>query len=259
MIRTPLSSVIFFVFCLVYGSGFYALVQSSVVITFLLTLAFPVLFWPLVQNVNNSGEIKRILLLESGFNLLCFLAVSLYVSIDFIDAGLIAFFTLQSFGFIAVQLRKRAYISVLISVCLTLSIALWIVKGVQTSVGPLAELNLFGVAVPWQLKLIYGAWLMQLLFVEYRHVLPKIALAVAHIASYTIAVLADDFFHARIVTASHLLFLTLCFDIKSMAWGGRDFAIADGLSRYVKMPTVHKSLSLTLLVFSVITLGTFFV
>lgn len=89
LVYSPLSCGLFLILCLVYGSGFYLLVQSSVSLTFVLTLMLPVLFWPLTKPVENANEIKRILCLETGFNLLCFLAVSQWVSVEYVDKGLI--------------------------------------------------------------------------------------------------------------------------------------------------------------------------
>ena len=98
LVYSPLSCGLFLILCLVYGSGFYLLVQSSVWLTFVLTLMLPVLFWPLTKPVENANEIKRILCLETGFNLLCFLAVSQWVSVEYVDKGLIVFLSCSPLG-----------------------------------------------------------------------------------------------------------------------------------------------------------------
>ncbi|WP_045496480.1 hypothetical protein [Vibrio hyugaensis] len=242
-IYSPLSSGLFLLLCLVYSSGFYLLVQSSIWLALALTVLLPVVFWPLTQPVENSGEIKRILCLETGFNVLCFLAVSQWVSIEHVDKGLVVFFVLQSAGFLLVQLKKRAYLSMFISMVLAAAIAYWVHSGVQTTLQGEGRIVLFGEPVPWQLKVIYGLWLAQLLLVEYRSVLPKLTLAICHIASFVIAIGAEDFFHARIATASHLLFLSLCFNLKSLDWGGSEFAISNRLSRFIQLPIVREPFS----------------
>ncbi|UMM05352.1 hypothetical protein MKR81_24555 [Vibrio campbellii] len=260
LVYSPLSCGLFLILCLVYGSGFYLLAQSSVWLTFVLTLMLPVLFWPLTKPVENANEIKRILCLETGFNLLCFLAVSQWVSVEYVDKGLIVFFVLQSAGFIMVQIKKQAYLSALISMVLAAAIAYWIHIGAQTTLLGEGSILLFGEAVPWQLKLIYGFWLMQLLLVEYRSVLPKLTLAICHIASFVIAIGAEDFFHARIVTASHLLFLSLCFNLKSLDWGGGDFVVSTRFSRFIQLKMVREPLSEFLLGIVVMTyLGIFLI
>ncbi|YCO01239.1 hypothetical protein ACB087_09470 [Vibrio sp. VNB-15] len=246
-IYSPLSSVLFLILCLVYGSGFYLLVQSSVWFALILTVLLPVVFWPLTQPVENAGEIKRILCLETGFNLLCFLAVSQWISIEHVEKGLIVFFVFQSVGFLLVQLKKQAYLSMFISMVLVAAIAYWIHSGTQTTLLGEGKIVLFGEAVPWQLKVIYGFWLAQLLLVEYRSVLPKLTLAICHIASFMVAIGAEDFFHARIVTASHLLFLSLCFNLKSIEWGGSEFAVSNRLSRFIQLPIVREPFSELLL------------
>ncbi|GLQ73909.1 hypothetical protein [Vibrio penaeicida] len=255
-VYAPLSSVLFLAICFIYGSGFYQLVQSSVLLTLLLTLVFPIVFWPLIKKVDNDDEIKRILFLETGFNLLCFLAISHWIQVGFIDKGLVVFFLFQAGGFIFVQLKKQATMSALISLCLAAAIAYWIIESTQTQLKGDGALLLFGQTVPWQLKVIYGAWLAQLLLVEYRYVLPKITLMSCHIASYFIAIHADDFFHARIITASHLLFLALCFDFKSMDWGGRQFATSTMMQQFVSRSSVQHALSASLLAIALSSLGT---
>ncbi|WP_061039963.1 hypothetical protein [Vibrio coralliirubri] len=244
---SPLSSGLFLTLCGVYGYGFYWLVQSSIWFALMLTLVLPLLFWPLTQPVENAGEIKRILCLETGFNLLCFLAVSQWLSLTDFDKGLMVFFVLQSVGFILVQLKKKTYLSMLISVVLAATIAHWMCSGEQTSLLGEGKLLLFGKAIPWQLSVIYGVWLIQLLLVEYRAVLPKLTLTICHLASFFIAIGADDFFHARIVTASHLLFLSLCFNLKSIDWGGRGFATSNLVSQLIQGHTVGKTISVLLL------------
>ena len=219
----PLSTALFLILSLVYASGYYHVVQSSMWLTLLLTLLLPLVFWPLVKPVDNSGEIKRILWLESGFNLICFLMVAQWIDIPYLDNALMIFFIVQAGGFIWVQLKKQAYLSIVISICLAGAIAQWIYAGLVTQNFGNAELLLLGTPVSWQLKVIYGAWLVQLLFVKYKHILPKMTLSTLHVASYIIAIFANDFFHARIITASHFLFLSLCFDFKSPNWGGKNF------------------------------------
>ena len=254
-LTSPLSTTIFLTLSVVYASGYYELVQSSVWLTLLLTLLFPLIFWPLVQPVDNSDEIKRILWLESGFNLVCFLIVARWVDIPYLDHALIIFFAVQAIGFISVQLKKRAYLSVAISLCLTAAIAQWIYGSSNTQHLGDAQLLLFGTPVPWQLKVIYGAWLVQLLFVEYKHVLPKMTLAAIHIASFAVAIFADDFFHARIITASHFLFLSLCFDIKAPNWGGEHFARIEKIATVLHNNKIQRSISGLMLLAAVLSTG----
>ncbi|EGQ8002484.1 hypothetical protein HJA63_004491, partial [Vibrio vulnificus] len=125
------------------------------------------------------------------------------------------------------------------SVCLSFAILVWISQAEQTQVLGSGQLQLFGTAVLWQLKAIYTLWLLQLLLVEYRYILPKVTILLADLASLIIALQAEDFFHARIVTASHFLFLSLCFDFKSRDWGGREFAVLPSLVA-IQKPNIAK-------------------
>lgn len=246
------SGALFFTLVVIYASGYYQLVQSHIMLTLILTLFFPLIFFPLVKPVENDDEIKRILYLESGFNLVCFIMICHWVDVSYLDNALMVFFGIQTMGFIWVQLKTHAYLSVVISLCLGGAIAQWIHSGGNTLYLGSAELLLFGTPVPWQLKVIYGAWLIQLLFVEYKHVLPKMVPAAIHIASYTIAIFADDFFHARIITASHFLFLNLCFDFKSPNWGVNNLSCLQTFTKIVCSQRVQWSISGVMIMISVL-------
>ncbi|MCG9752612.1 hypothetical protein L1D54_19375 [Vibrio brasiliensis] len=237
--RNHLSALLFFLLALIYFSGFYQAVQSSAISAVILTLLLPVLFWRLVKPVDNQAEITRILLLESFFNLLCVVALLHLLPLEQMDKAFMVFFALQAGGFLMVQRRKKAWLSFSVSLCLSIVILIWISQGEQTQVLDSRQLQLFGTAVPWQLKAIYTLWLLQLLLVEYRYILPKVTILLAHLASLTIALQAEDFFHARIVTASHFLFLSLCFDFKNRNWGGSDFATLPSLVALHK-PSITK-------------------
>ncbi|EKZ9199836.1 hypothetical protein RFA42_004435 [Vibrio vulnificus] len=244
--RNHLSALLFFLLVLLYFSGFYQAVQSSVISAVILTLLLPVLFWRLVKPVDNQAEITRILLLESGFNLLCVVALLHLLPLALMDKAFMVFFVLQAGGFLLVQRRKKAWLSFAVSVCLSFAILVWISQAGQPQVLDSGQLQLFGTAVPWQLKAIYTLWLLQLLLVEYRYILPKVTILLAHLASLTIALQAEDFFHARIVTASHFLFLSLCFDFKNRDWGGREFAVLPSLVA-IQKPNIAKWINYTCL------------
>ncbi|EGQ9293931.1 hypothetical protein F7U77_20325, partial [Vibrio vulnificus] len=95
-----LSALLFFLLVLLYFSGFYQAVQSSVISAMILTLLLPVLFWRLVKPVDNQAEITRILLLESGFNLLCVVALLHLLPLALMDKAFMVFFVLQAGGFL---------------------------------------------------------------------------------------------------------------------------------------------------------------
>ncbi|EGQ9889683.1 hypothetical protein NTH45_003690 [Vibrio cholerae] len=238
-LRNILSALLFYLLVLIYFSGFYQAVQSQVVVAVILTLLLPILFWRLVKPVDNQQEITRILILESAFNLLCVVALLHIIPFSVMDKAFMVFFVFQAGGFLLVQKRKKAWLSLAVSLCLSFAILVWIVQAGQTQLLDSGHLQLFGTPVPWQLKAIYTLWLLQLLLVEYRYILPKVTLLLAHLASLTIALQAEDFFHARIVTASHFLFLSLCFDFKNREWGGNEFAALPLLGK-LHNPNVSK-------------------
>nr|WP_255902193.1 hypothetical protein [Vibrio campbellii] len=74
--------------------------------------------------------------------------MSQWVSVEYVDQGLIVFFILQSAGFIMVQIKKQTYLSALISMVLAAAIAYWIHIGAQTTLPGEGSILLFGEAVP---------------------------------------------------------------------------------------------------------------
>lgn len=127
-----LSSGLFLTLCFIYETCFYQLALSSVTMAIIVTLVLPVVFWPLTKMVDNHQEIKRILLLESGFNLICVLALTHLISLGMTNILFVVFFTLQASGFIVVQIKKKALRSLPSSLCLSVAIAIWIFNGHQT-------------------------------------------------------------------------------------------------------------------------------
>ncbi len=246
----PISSLFFLMFCLAYAQGFYTLVESSVWVGFFLTLALPVLFWSFVKPVNNARELKRIFLLETSFNVLCFLLLTEIIGLGSFDIGMKVFIIAHTVGFLYVQWKKQAHSSFFLSAYLAISIYLWLASGKETYLNESGSIILFGTSVPWQLIVLYCAWVLQMLLVEYKWVLPKLTLLITQTASIAIAIYADDFFHARIVTSSHLMFLSLCFHMKDRDWGGHNFMVAPTLSKHIIKPQVQYGLTATLVVIS---------
>ncbi len=97
---------------------------------------------------DNQAEITRILLLESGFNLLCVVALLHLLPLALMDKAFMVFFVLQAGGFLLVQRRKKAWLSFAVSVCLSFAILVWISQAAQTQVLGSGQLQLFGTAVP---------------------------------------------------------------------------------------------------------------
>ncbi|BDU37831.1 conserved hypothetical protein [Vibrio nigripulchritudo MADA3029] len=249
----PLSSLLFLLFCLLYAQGFYSLVESSVWVGFFLTIILPALLWPLVKPVDNARELKRIFFLETSFNLLCFMLLTELISLESFDKGMMAFIIAHTIGFLYVQWKKQAHASFFLSAYLAISIYVWLAGSKQTYLDDSGSIILFGTSVPWQLIVLYCAWVLQMLLVEYKWVLPKLTLLITQTASIAIAIFADDFFHARIVTSSHLMFLSLCFHMKDRDWGGSNFMVAPNLTRHIITPNAQYGITATLVVISGVT------
>lgn len=72
------------------------------------------------------------------------------------------------------------------------------------------RLLVWGGDAPLALRLYYIAWCVNVLLVDTR-ALPALSQAIVHFVSIGVAFGSGEFFHARLLTASHLLILDLCF------------------------------------------------
>jgi hypothetical protein len=66
---------------------------------------------------------------------------------------------------------------------------------------------LWGDDAPANVLLHYGFWLLGVLYVDYEEVLPNSANQATHLASYLVACFSGEFWHVRLLTASHLFLL----------------------------------------------------
>ena len=229
----------------VYLNGVIQFARANVLAEAIIAFFFPFLGWIFYstrqphQFENASYRQKELIIIESIFNLLVvFLKYNLKFGFlenkNVADSLFVLFFSLQTFGFLRSEARSKRPICFLRSITLFIGIILQFLLGKanidNNSVGSKSMESLitsdgrflvFGFDAPNNLKLHYGFWLLGVLYIDYSHMLPHAALHLLHFCSYVLAVLSGEFWHVRLLTASHL------FVIDAVLWLRAGITVAE--------------------------------
>lgn len=244
----------------VYLNGVIQFARASVLAEAIIAFFFPLLGWVFYstrqpdQLENASNRQKELIIIESIFNLLVvFLKCNQLSGFQFVqdksvaDSLFVLFFSLQTFGFLRSEARGKRPICFLRSVTLFIGILLQFssnsnkqltIKALHSSDG---RFLVFGFDAPSNLKLHYGFWLLGVLYVDYSHMLPHAALHLLHFCSFLLAVLSGEFWHVRLLTASHL------FVIDAVLWLRAGITVAE--TPIARIPKVVLKLYATYLPF----------
>jgi len=223
------SCLLFFLGTLFYCYGIVHFARIHVAAEALITVAFVVLASRWFRREGEWVSRVRLMLLESFFNLICLLAKVLFLLGIVTQSGLVdnlfaAFFVLQVLGFVVSQLRKKRFAMLPASLAMGVGLAFWYASGSGVSSTPDGALHFWGGDAPLPLRWMYVFWVLGVILIEYRQLLPKATILCAHVASVAVAFTSDEFFHARILTASHLFVINFVILFEKRAWGGDAFA-----------------------------------
>ncbi|MFC5045161.1 hypothetical protein ACFSTE_16605 [Aquimarina hainanensis] len=245
-----ITSLLFFSMAFIYCHGIVSLAKASVWFELSITILILLIGLPFFQKTDNFAEIRRLLILETTFNVLClitkFSPLDIPIWSKTLDIAFSVFFLLQIMGFIVSQIKKKTWTSIPASIALAISIILWNLSGSGVLITANNEIQFWGGNAPKHLQLIYFLWLLNILLVEYRALLPKLTVVLAHIASFIVAYNSEEFFHARILTASHLFVLNCIFVYKNQHWGGTSYASISYLEKFKQNSTYYMGLSIIL-------------
>src|SRR5262249_18042094 len=175
---------------------------------------------------------------ETLFNVLClWVKVSVppgtAASTSLFDHLFAAFFVLQVGGFALSEWRMRRYDCLAASLCMGVGLAWWFLHGTGTTVTASGQIHFWGGDAPVWLRWMYVSWVTGILLLEQNRTFPKVTIQVVHLASVAVAFSSGEFFHARILSASHLFVLNFVFLYESRGWGGEHFALLPTLSRVI--------------------------
>ena len=154
------------------------------------------------------------------------------------------FFVFQTGGFIFSQMKKKKYKCLPTSIAMGIALAYWFYNsiGEKTIVTANNEVPFWGSNAPLYLQVMYTFWVANVFLVEFRQYLPKTTMYLAHAATMVVALTSNEFFHARVITASHLFILNTIVVFKNMDWNGTNFAMIPALKVFTDdnhwMPTV---------------------
>ncbi|WP_440881694.1 hypothetical protein [Tenacibaculum sp. C7A-26P2] len=258
-----ITSILFFSLALIYCQGIVSLAQRSIWFELSISVLILIVSIPLFKKTENFSEIMRLIVLETYFNILCLITKLSPIEIPIwsktIDYCFCFFFFLQITGFITSQIKKKAWFSIPISLALSIAIILWRLNGSGVRITNNNEIQFWGGNAPEFLQIIYLLWLLNILFVEHRSLLPKLTVAIVHIASFIIAYNSNEFFHARILTASHLFIINCVIIYKKQDWGGIYFSSISHFENFKKKRIYYLTLTVSLNVLAILTLISYMV
>lgn len=180
---------------------------------------------PFVTKKCDTGELKPkpstrmrdLILIESTFNVLVLLCKADMLWFDSLGNQIfnyffLCFFVLQTVGFLDNEQAHKHWSSSIRSWTLfsTICMQRWYQRDFSVDdrtanvIDEQGRFLVFGEDAPASAMLHYGFWLVGILFVDYGAFIENSALQVLHIASFTVALLSGEFWHARLLTASHL-------------------------------------------------------
>lgn len=252
------TSFLFFFMAILYCQGIVSLARVSVWHELSISIIILIISLPLFKKTDNFKEITRLIVLETSFNILCL--ITKFSPIDSpiwsraLDYGFCLFFFLQITGFIVTNVQKKAWSSIPISLALSIAIILWRFNASGVQITDNNEIQFWGGNAPKYLQLIYLLWLLNILIVEHRSLLPKITVALVHIASFIVAYNSEEFFHARILTASHLFIINCVLIYKHQNWGGAYFTSISYLENFKKKRNYYLTLTIFLNVLAILIL-----
>ena len=226
-----ITSVLFFIASLIYCQFLLSVSQFHYGFEILIAIIFPLVGYRFFEKSDNWVDIRRLILLETGFNMIC-IAAKVSNSLG-MDHGMVfswmfvIFFIFQTGGFLISQTKKKKYKCLPCSIVMGIGLAYWFIstypeKTIVTSNG---EVQFWGSNAPVYLQIMYVFWVANVFLVEFRQYLPKATMYAAHAATVIIALASNEFFHARVLTASHFFILSAMIPYKFIEWKGHNFAV----------------------------------
>jgi hypothetical protein len=224
-----MSSLLFFIGAYVYCYGIVQFARIHVAAEAVISVAFVALAAPWFRLEGEWISRVRLMVVESLFNLIAllakvFLLLGIATDSPLIDNLFAGFFVLQVLGFVASQIRKRKFGIMPATAAMACGLTIWFLSGSGVQLTAEGALQFWGGEAPIYLRWMYVFWVMGVLLVEYASLLPKATIVLTHLASVAVAFNSDEFFHARILTASHFFIINFVFLFERQNWGGKSFA-----------------------------------
>jgi len=230
-----LTSLLFFLVSLAYCFFILKISQFHYAFEILIALVFPLIAYPFFKKADNWTDIRRLILLETGFNIMCIVAkittaskIDIGVALSWMFA---IFFIFQTGGFLISQVKKKKYKCLPSSIAMGIALVYWFLNsiGEKTIVTTSGEVQFWGANAPLFLQVMYSFWVANVFLVEFRQYVPKATMYLAHAATMVVALTSNEFFHARILTASHLFVINMIMVYKNSDWINTHFSVIPSL------------------------------
>jgi len=224
-----MSSLLFFIGAYIYCYGIVHFARIHVATEALITVAFVALAAPWFRLEGEWISRVRLMVVESLFNVIAllakvFLLLGILTDSPLVDNLFAGFFVLQVLGFVASQIRKRKFGIMPATAAMAFGLVMWFRSGAGVHLTSEGALQFWGGDAPVYLRWMYVFWVLGVLLVEYAGLLPKATIVLTHLASVAVAFNSDEFFHARILTASHFFIINFVILFERQGWGGETFA-----------------------------------
>jgi len=223
-------------------SGFYCFgltqaVRGSMLLEVVVSLLLPLFFWAAKSFQYFGPRLLQLVVIESLFNILIILsrasirydAVALN---EICGWGFVAFFVVQTTGFLVIQLKRKRWHGVFQSALFFGALMVWWWRAPMTGVieDEVGRVLFWGEDAPIALQIFYSIWLINVLLVDSPYI-PKLNFAVVNFASLAVALTSGEFFHVRLLTACHLFVLEGVFGYGWPKGFGESFGLIPKTSR----------------------------
>lgn len=199
----------------VHAARLHVLVEIGIALGFPVALALGRFFR------ETNPRILQLLWFESGYNVLVILnklalGAELPGAATVVGYGFGLFFVVQVYGFVSFELGERRYVGVAQSLVLGGLIAAWFFTAADHGgrIDAAGRFLMWGEDAPLAVQIGYAVWVINALACDLNDL--HLRLLVLHLASVTVALTSGEFFHARLLTASHLFCLDLAFQYNRM-------------------------------------------
>lgn len=215
------SSALFAIVAAVYFVGIIGAARISIGFEAVIAMVVPAicLFGGYFEHAD--PRIKQLMWFESGYNLIALgnklaLVGGAGAVAGWIGWLFVGFFVFQVLGFLAFEFQEKRYLGMVPSAILGIVIFWWFsqagdVGGVIDAQG---RFLMWGTEAPVAVRAIYAVWLFNAAIGDMNDVYPRAV--VVHVVSVAVALASGEFFHARLLTASHLFVLDLAFGVTRM-------------------------------------------
>lgn len=229
----PLATAfVVFVVAVFYLLGIILAVRSCLGVEVFVAFLFPAICMAAKLDTKYSHpRIRELFFLESIYNLMVVLS-KVAIALQFralnlvAQWGFLAFMLIQLGGFLRQVAQKRSAHGMIQTILgiITLLIWWWGIGDRTAVIDGLGRFYMWGEETALSFRIIYSFWALNLILADSLY-LPKLVQAMVQLASLSLSWWSGEWFHVRMLTASHLFFLDGLFGHYGIDVGGRDFCI----------------------------------